>query len=260
MRVLLLFMTCGIHALGMSQYAIEHHSFKVNNLGQILTLSDEGLDLYSPEGRLMKHFSEDLLGEMSTIDRSSSLESLIFYKDIPGFQLVDNTLSPHAPLYDLNQAGYPNVTAVCISNDNSFWAYDAVQFEVFRFDENFEILERSGNLAVILGNDLQPISMSISGNKLYIADPQLGVVVFDYFANHLLTLPFDGKLSDMDVTDDAVYVSTHKSIIRSDKKGLLPLREADLPSEVQAFDVEKGKVYWGDGNIIHSVDLNSLFD
>jgi len=65
--------------LSNAQLDIDHQEFKINNLGQVLAVFDGGINLYSPKGVKLKHYSEDFLGEISQIDRSSSLESLIFY-------------------------------------------------------------------------------------------------------------------------------------------------------------------------------------
>ena len=242
------------------QLELTHTSFKVNNLGQITTISEEGIDQYTAEGKLLKHYSEDFLGSPSDIDKSSSLESLIFYKDVPGFQLLDNTLSPHSTLYDMNLSDFQNVTAVCISNDNTFWAYDAVTFEVLRFDESYEILERSGNMAVFLGKDLDPVSMMISGNRLYIGDKKEGILVFDLFANYLLTIPISETMIDMDVTSQHIYAATSDAIIRLDKKGISESVYSIKGSSLIAMDIEHNMLHWGDGKSIHSLLLNSLFD
>ncbi|NND95095.1 MAG: hypothetical protein HKN45_09530 [Flavobacteriales bacterium] len=242
-----------------AQVTIEHLTFKVNNLGQYQVLSTDGVDLYSAKGVLLKHYSEDLLGEVTSLDRSSSLESLLFYEDIPAFQILDNTLSPHGRLYDLNLADLQNVTIVCMSNDNTFWAYDAVTLEMLRFDNTFKILERSGNLAVIIGREIKPNSMLVSGDRVYLADEIEGLFVFDLFANFLIHIPFEG-LVDFDVVERWIYMTDGKVVERIDNKGMRSqVLDSVIEESILCLDIEANSIYLGDGNIIRKRLLNSLF-
>lgn len=241
-----------------AQLSIEHSSFKVNNLGQIVTIAPDGVDLYSANGELIQHYSEDLLGRPSSIDRSSSLESLIFYEDIPGFQLMDNTISPHAQVYDLNRADMQNVRAVSMSNDQTFWGYDAVFLELIRFDEEFNIVDRSGNLATQIGHEVDFVSSHISGRFLFLVDPERGVYKFDLFSTFLSYIPSTGII-DVDITEKFIYIADKEKVSRYDKRGISEdVWEYD--NSLSSFDVELGKLYWGDGKMIHVESLNSLFD
>jgi len=96
----------------------------------------------------------------------------------------------------------------------------------------------------------------MSGNRIILADIDRGLQIFDLFANHLLTIPVSG-LQDVDVSDEFIYFSNKEGLYRTDKKGI----QMDFwkKESIQSFDVELGKLYWGDGKIVHSEDLNSLF-
>ena len=102
--------------------------------------------------------------------------------------------------------------------------------------------------------------MMISGNRLFIGDDDQGVIVFDLFANYLYTIPISGSLIDMDVTDKWIYASTDRSLMKVDKKGMNLSQSKVVLEHLAVIDVEDDILHWGDGEIIYSTKLNSLFE
>ena len=243
----------------MGSLNIAHDTFRVDNLGRLQVLHNGSLDLYDANAKLINHHSEALLGRITSMDRVSALKLLVFYADIPAFQILDNTLSPHSEVYDLNSEKMGNITAVCMSANNTFWGYDGVQFELIRFDDNYRVLSRSGNTAITAGRVLDPIRMIENNGRLYVGDSEEGVFVFDQFGSYVRLLPYKG-LIDMDIEGDMIYLSDGSSFDRAPVRGsmLIPAKEALL--EMSSFDVTADKVFIGDGKRIHSRTLDSLFD
>ena len=242
-----------------SSLSITHDSFQVDDLGRYQVLSNGSLDLYNENGKVIGHHSENLLGRITTMDRVSALKLLVFYADIPAFQILDNTLSPHSEIYDLNSEDMGNITAVCMSANNTFWGYDGVQFELIRFDDNYRVLSRSGNTVLTAGQVLDPISMIEHNGRLYVADAETGVFVFDQFGTYERMIAYK-DLVDVDIEGDMIYLSDGNSFDRVGVRGKIMESAKSELSSLTSFDVSAGIVYFGDGKKILSMTLDSLFE
>ncbi len=239
--------------------AIAHETFRVDDLGRLQVLNNGSLDLYDSNGKVIGHHSESLLGRITSMDRVSALKLLVFYSDIPAFQILDNALSPHSEVYDLNTEGMGNIISVCMSANNTFWGYDGVAFELIRFSDSYRVLSRSGNTVLTAGRVLDPVRMIEHNGRLYVADSEEGVFVFDQFGTYERTLPYKGLL-DMDIDGDMIYLSDGTSFDRAPiRSKILQPSKSDLESVI-CFDVVADKVFFGDGEIIQKTTLDSLFE
>ena len=238
---------------------ITHDTFIVDDLDRIQVLSNGNLDLYDSNAKAISHHSESLLGRITSMDRVSALKLLVFYADIPAFQILDNTLSPHSELYDLNSEEMGNITSVCMSANNTFWGYDGVAFELVRFDDSYRILSRSGNTVLTAGHVLDPVRMTEHNGRLYVADSEKGLFIFDQFGTFERMIPFEG-LIDMDIEGGIIYLSDGTSFERVALQGkMLEPAKLVLPPLI-AFDIVGDKFYYGDGKKIYRAPLDSLFN
>lgn len=243
----------------LSFLTIAHDSFQVDELGRYQVLSNGSLDLYDGNGKVVGHHSESLLGRITSVDRVSALKLLVFYADIPAFQLLDNTLTPHSEVYDLNSEGMGNITAVCMSANNTFWGYDGVLFELIRFDDSYRILSRSGNTVLTAGQVLDPIGMTEHNGRLYVADAETGVFVFDQFGTYERMIAYKG-LVDVDIEGDVLYLSDGTSFDRVGVRGKVMEPAKSEFTNLTSFDISSGIVYLGDGEKIRSMPLEALFE
>lgn len=255
---LLIFFCLGAASLAPIGHSIDHESFRVDNLGRMYVLQSGNLDAYDKNGTHLVHHSESLMSDITSIDRNSSLKMLVYYGDVPAFQILDNTLSPHSQVYDLNTAEMMNTIAVCMSANNTFWAYDGVSFELRRFDENYRILSNSGSTVLMADKVLDPIRMLESNGKVYIADSERGVYVFDQFGSYERLIAQEG-LKDMDIENDQILLSTESHLIMLSSSDPIFYKSIDRAG-ILSLDISNGDVYLGDGQSIEKQSLNSLFD
>lgn len=262
MRAFLVFCILFLVHSGYSQssFPLVHDQFKLNNLGQFQVVQENTIGLYSKDGELIKQHSEHFLSEMSHLDRTSALRLLIFYKDIPAFQLLDNTLTPHSQVIDLNDRDLGNLTHLCVSTNNSYWGYDRSSLELIRLDENLELISRSGNLSVLVGEVIEPVQIMEHGGRVYMADAKATVLIFDQFGTFFKRIQFSA-LHDMDIHDGFIYSLAEGRIERSSMDGLIfeesILDSIDFPT---GMDIWNGRIYLGNGKMIQSYTLDSLFD
>jgi len=255
--LLLAFILSGPTFMAQQVFDAPHSQFKVDNMGQLYTLSDNGIDLYRPDGKHFIHYSEDLLGSISRMDRTSSMRILLFYDNIPGFQLLDNTLSPHGTLFDLNQEDFFYISSVCSSVNNIYWGFDRVNNELLRFNDQYRVIDRTGDMRTVLGFTLDPVQMMEYDNRLYLADEMEGIFVFDQFGTYLRTLPIEGVTS-FDVEGGVLAYTDGKRVgcytLDSYQDELVTLPESI--QEVKGVDIGKRSIYIGDGHRIHKMMLD----
>jgi hypothetical protein len=243
----------------LTAWTLSHDSFRIDPQGNITTVSNGSLDYFDAQGKLIVHHSESLLSAITSIDRNSALRVLAFYAAVPAFQILDNTLSPHSELYDLTKAGMENTAAVCMSANNTYWAYDAVTFELVRFDLNFNILSRGTSTALTVGAVLEPERMLEYNGRLYIADARQGVFTFDQFGTFDAHMAYT-DLVDIDVEKGYIYVLRTEGLERiAISSGLLEQSNQPISGQI-TMDVNNDTFYCGDGKVVYGYALHSLFD
>ncbi len=83
-------------------------------------------------------------------------------------------------------------TLGCSSVQNHFWFYDAMNFSLTRMNENLSQAATTGNLSQILRIDLNPNYMVEFANRVYLNNPESGILVFDIFGTYIKTIPVKG--------------------------------------------------------------------
>jgi hypothetical protein len=229
---------------------VDHHGFLADGRGQFYVLQSDGIDLISKEGKLIRHHSEKLLGHIGSVDETSFMRLMVFFDEVPGFQLLDNTLSPHSDLVDLNLLERPFISLMCTSSNNSYWMYDAVSFELIRIDGNNRVISNSGNLMNLIRLKIDPFKISESGNRVYLADREQGLLIFDQFGVFIQRLEISG-LKDFKAEEETLYL-LHEDGLSSyagKPKDINPI-DIEVPAHASYMDIDAKHIYIGDGNSI----------
>lgn len=184
----------------------------VDVLNNIYSVDKSELDKYDGEGKFQFRFSDKRLGNIESVDTSYPLRPFVLYSELNYVVLLDNTLSNNRGNINLINHQIGLATAGCSSVQNHFWFYDAMQFSLIRTDENFKQVTISGNLAQILNIDLQPNFMIEYANKLYLNNPETGILVFDNFGTYIKTIPLKGLSSFQVFENEIVYFESGKIV------------------------------------------------
>ncbi len=172
---------------------------------------------YNKEGDLVARFSEKRYGQLTSIDATSPFNILMFYEDFSTIVALDNQLNPKT-LYRLPSLGINNVTAVGLSDDNYVWFFDNNESKLKKVNTKYEIIQESLAVNQLVGSEVKPNFILEKDRKVFVNDPELGVLVFDIFGNYynsfpigeltsfqvinnMLIFPRDGKLQIFNFTD-----------------------------------------------------------
>jgi hypothetical protein len=144
------------------------------------------------------------MGNISSISIGEGLKVLVYYRDNGQLTLLDNTLSQIAAPVNLNYNNLGTTTLATSSVQNSFWFYDPIQGAIVRTTNTINIIFNSGNLSQLLNYQINPNFMIEYSNKLYLNDPEVGIIVFDIFGTYLKTIPITGLLK-FQVAEKGLY-------------------------------------------------------
>lgn len=175
-------------------------------------------------------------GTITDIDTNNPLKVLVYYRDFMEIQVLDNTLSEITAL-SLDQLAYDDVRAVASSNDNNIWIYDAARYQLIKMDDTGRELISSINLTELSLNDLDPTDIKEGGNRVYLTDPEIGIIVFDNLGQYISTLPIKG-ISEVWVDRQSIIYPQGKRLMAY-QQSLLRDTEVTLP---EAIDTSYRKI------------------
>jgi hypothetical protein len=138
------------------------------------------------------------------------------------------TLQTIASLSDLN-LHLP--TSVCASYYNGLWIYDEIQNQLFRYDANRNLSNKSQILSQIWEKKTAPIHMKETESGLLVVnDKENGLLIFDRFGTYLKTIPvFADRLFFSGDTVFYVDGNELKSMnIRTLQQSVYPLPEDNI--------------------------------
>jgi hypothetical protein len=242
-----------IFLLFFKQIIAQHFQIenKFNIENEYLTL-DKFSNVYEKKGDVINRinllnkksntFSNKSWGDFHHIDVTNPLRILLFYKNLSKVVFLDNTLSVHNDI-SLENYGLNMASLACTSNNNAFWIYDPVDFQLIRFDQTMKRMTESGSLIQIIGQEITPNFMVEKNDMLYLNDPNIGVLMFDNFGTYIKTIPIK-NMDSFQVDGENIYFqkSTNSLVVFNNK--LLTEKEIDF-SEFNPVKIEviAGKVF-----------------
>lgn len=185
-------------------------SFTTDNLQNIYLYRGNSIKKYNSQGQLLYNYSDKSYGAITQVDVNDPLKMLVFYKDFPEIVLLDNTLSQNGNPFSPADVGYPLATIACTSHDNGVWLYDAQNFQLIRLDVNLNVEQKTGNLAQVLGIQLNPDYLLEYNNFVYMNDSAQGILVFDSYGTYYKTIPITGLSSFQVRENDLFYVAKNR--------------------------------------------------
>lgn len=198
-----------------------------DNLNHFYTVSNNEIQKFDDKGVLLYMYSNKKLGEIHSLDVSYSLRPLVFYKNQNSIVLLDNTLSDNRTPVNLLDKEIYMPALVCNSVQNFFWIYDAQNYELLRVNENFIPQSRSGNLSQMISYNLKPAHMLEAENRLYLNNPETGILVFDLFGTYIKTIPIKAIFKFKVFENELLYLKNNKLMIynmldHSEKERIMP--------------------------------------
>jgi hypothetical protein len=178
----------------MELYAIsgKFDFIEYDNLLNVYGVRSTEIFKYKSDGTFAFRFSDEQMGGVGALDITYPLRPLVMYPDLNYVVLLDNTLSNNRGRINLLSKNISMGTLGCSSVQNHFWFYDAMNFSLTRMNENLSQAATTGNLSQILRIDLNPNFIVEFANRVYLNNPESGILVFDIFGTYIKTIPIKG--------------------------------------------------------------------
>ena len=160
----------------------------MDKLGNIYTCDGTLIEKYDERGNLLFSYAALSMGRISFIDTYNPLKILVFSRDFMRLLFLDHKLAAQQGAYILSDLNILP-TSVCMSYDNGFWVYDEAVKQLFRYDAQHNLTNKSQDITHFTEKELNPLFIKeTESGFLLLNDKENGILVFDRFGTYLKTL------------------------------------------------------------------------
>lgn len=194
--------------------------FEIDHLGNIYVVKNTEIIKYDSQQRKICSFSDNSLGEISTVDTSDPLRILLFYQDFNKLVYLNNRFSKIGNEIDLYNYSANESDLVCNSQKGGFWIYNTIENQLIYINNNGIISTKSILLTNIFANS-EIVKIVEKNSKLYLLYINKGVLRLNQNGQ------FEKKHTINDITDFQIVGG---DIIYRNENGLyryLPFNQED---------------------------------
>ena len=174
------------------------HRVQCDALGNIYDVCTDHISMHSSNFNIDYRLSTLQYGTSAQLDLTNPLVPFMFFQDQGVLVFFDNNLNVLEDPIFLNEKFQGQITCVAGSKGDALWLYDANSSTLIRTNRKFEVLSQSANLSYLTKSTLQPKQIIENGQRVYLIDPDKGILLFSLFGN----LEIQGNPY---VTDGLVY-------------------------------------------------------
>lgn len=193
----------------LATYDSKANLVAVDQFGNFYVVADNRIEKFSPDGKFLYRYEEYRYGKFGMLDVTNPMKLLIYYPDFLTVTTLDRFLAP-ITTYNFFQLGYQNITAVASSADNRLWFYDNVDFKLKKIDETGKLYRVSQPLNIITGYAPLPNFIIEKDNKVYVNDPEVGILLFDIFGGYSKTIPIKGLKKFQVLKEQIIYFEDNR--------------------------------------------------
>lgn len=226
-----------------------HEYFTTDNLNNIYLIKGEEISKYNYAGKFLLNYSNKRFGKITSTDATNALKILLYYKDFQQLVFLDNQLSQNGEPISLENLGLEQAELACTSFNNSFWIYNKQNNELVRFNENSQLIARTGNLKQLLQSDLKPDFMLEHNGFLFLNCPNNGIYMFDMYGTFSKIISIK-ELHDFQVSNNTLYYFNKNKFHSYDIKTLQENSITIRDSLIQDMRIEKDRIYHSKGDTI----------
>jgi len=185
---------------------------EVDNIGNIYVVTKTLLSKYNTSGVFLYNFSNNINGEISSIDVTNPLKILIFYKESNIICFLNQQLAPITNSIDIYDIVNAEATVACSSHEEEFWIYSRETQNVILLNNQFQKIQESQNLnSWIQQSEIHQIKEQ--NQRLYLTLSNK-IIVLDIFGSYIKTLHFkDASQINLNTNNTITYVVDNKIFI-----------------------------------------------
>ena len=140
--LMILCFACNVCAQTDESLVIEQTAqiIAVDPQGNIYAVNNASLYKYAPNGTLLYSYTQNLDGNITSIDVDNPLKIMLFYRDAGTILFLNDKLSPIGDAIDLFAKGLTTINLATYSTKNQIILYDEANTDLIILDFYFMIL------------------------------------------------------------------------------------------------------------------------
>ena len=224
--------------------AQSYTNFEIDHLGNTYIFTNEQLTKYDVYGRSLYNFANKDFGTIDFIDVSNPLRILVFYSAANKVLWLDNSLALVGSPISLNNLGLGNIDLVCNTRSRGFWCYTNTNFQLMLLDKNLNKINVTSNLNRIAKSDINPNYLKEGNGKLFLNNPESGILVFEQYGGYLETIPLKNLL-DFQISKTGVYYLEKNELFHYDFKTKASSKIFSPPQKAKKILIRGNIIYLG---------------
>ncbi len=255
MRLLIAILLFSSNLVAQYKTEFKGNLLATDQFGYFYEIKDTEIIKYTKQGEVYRTFSNNVLGVIANVDVTNPYKILVYFRDFTKILILDNFLAETTDAIDLTEIDLDETTLVCRSYNDGTWYYDPVRFELIRKNQELVTTNTSGNLANLLGKNIQPNYLLEYNNKIYLNDENHGILVFDVYGTYLKTIPIKG-LQSFQVRDKHLVYANDEGLIETYDFFTLEKNQYKslIYNNVKFVQIQNNLIYIIDANNILTID------
>lgn len=213
--------------------------FEVDALEYIYLYESGTIRKYDNRGIEKSTFNRSDFGDISSVDISNSMKTVVYYQNAEKIFILDNALSHSLDPIDLS-LDYPgNIAAACHSVNNHIWLYNQSSQKLIRTDYRLNVASESTPLNNWIAGEIEVNAIKEKNDLLYVSVQDKGIFVFDIFGTYYRKFML-GQIDKFEIENDDLIYSVSGKLTRLNMK-TLESKKVDFDMDISGVQLMKNK-------------------
>jgi hypothetical protein len=214
-----------------------------DHLGNIYTVNNITLIRFSTLQNTTQRYSNNLLGEIHSIDATDPFRIIVFYKEFNTLVFLNSELSELRSAINLPDLGYNHVIAVGTASNGGFWIYEKELGQIIYIDNNLKTAHKSSVLFDLIESTSQETCQIVEKNDfIYLGLAGQGIFQFDSYGTFMKNYPILDFIDFQVVGNNIIFYNGIKLTIYNTQ--IYETESIILPVEkIKNAKVEGSKVF-----------------
>jgi len=187
-----------------------HKTILTDNLNNFYLLTQGTLTKYSPFGKKVVSFSDGSLGNITSADVTNPYRLILYYNNFNQILFLDDAMTILAEPVLLDNYKLFSVRAVSYSPDDGFFIFDEDTYTIKHFNESRKEDFESASLYSYLKTHTDSIHLFFRTNRLFLFQPETGLLVFDETGNFIMPVKLSGNPRNITVGQTALFYKNNE--------------------------------------------------
>lgn len=172
--------------------------------GVVYLTNDNQLESYTLDGQLLRNYSEQTAGNITTVDAGIASKILVFYRESGSIMLLNNELAPTGNPLSLFDKSLMTVSLAAMGSSNKMVLYDEVNQNLILTDLSLNIQSQSH---ITFPDEFHATDMQVvPEHRIALLDTIHGICLFDFFGTFEREIPIPGIERMQLMKDRIVYL------------------------------------------------------